>query len=230
AIWDVGSGGTQNWSNNGTQTSNDKFFNLDTVNFTGASVNRNVNLNTSVQPSTVNVNNSTGQDYTISGSGSIDGDSTVLNKSGSGKLTIATTNSYGGGTTLTGGGTIQLGNGAATGTLGNQSAFNGPGGAGTGSGARGTNLVHTSRATTINNSISGPINLTVDGGGSASLGGTNSFSGATTIKNGSLNLTSSSAFPSGSAVTFGGAGGTSGQLSLGNQTITVSGLAVAAGA
>jgi autotransporter-associated beta strand protein len=228
AIWDVGSGGTVNWS--GASDGDNHFYNLDTVNFTGASANRNVALNISVQPAVVNVNNSTGQDYAISGSGSIDGGSTVLNKSGSGKLTIATTNGYGGGTTITGGGTIQLGSGAAAGTLGNQVAINGPVGPVTGTGSGGTILVNSSGSTTINNSISGPINLTVDGGGNTSLGGTNSYSGTTTITNGALALASAGALPSGSVLTLGGTGGTSGQLNLGGQTVTVGGLSVAAGA
>jgi autotransporter-associated beta strand protein len=60
-----------------------------------------VTLNTTVLPGSVVVNNSLGN-YTISGSGTIGG-TTSLTKSGTGTLTLSTANTYSGGTTVTAG-------------------------------------------------------------------------------------------------------------------------------
>jgi hypothetical protein len=68
------------------------FFNLDTVTFSAGPANRNITLNTTVFPKAVLVDNSAGNDYTISGTGGIGesgfGHGTVLIKSGAGTLTL----------------------------------------------------------------------------------------------------------------------------------------------
>ncbi len=54
-------------------------------------------------PKNVLVNNSAGKDYRFAGNGSLAGAATTLTKKGEGTLTIATQNSYGGGTVIEGG-------------------------------------------------------------------------------------------------------------------------------
>ena len=61
-----------------------------------------VQLEGAVSPLSVEVDNSTGHDYTFAGSGSLSG-STSLEKNGSGALNLATANDYTGGTRLNGG-------------------------------------------------------------------------------------------------------------------------------
>jgi len=53
----------------------------------------------------------------MAGSGGITGSSTALTKNGPGKLTLATSNSYAGATTINAG-TLQIGNGGTSGVLG----------------------------------------------------------------------------------------------------------------
>jgi len=75
-----------------------------------------VTLNQSVSPASVTAGN-VAKDYLIQGNGGIAGSSTALAKNGSGRLTLATSNSYAGGTTINGG-ILQIGNGGTSGTLG----------------------------------------------------------------------------------------------------------------
>ncbi|MDO4220687.1 MAG: autotransporter-associated beta strand repeat-containing protein [Akkermansia sp.] len=67
-----------------------------------------------VTPLSVLVENSAGHDYSITGEGSLAG-ATALTKEGAGKLTIATANTYEGGTVINGG-TVALGSDTALGT------------------------------------------------------------------------------------------------------------------
>jgi autotransporter-associated beta strand protein len=88
----------QNWNNGGTQ---DYFFDGDSVSFNDVgSPNQNVNLATMVSPSAVSVNS--GGSYTFSGSGSIGGVGN-LTQGGAGTLTLLTSNTYSGGTTISNG-------------------------------------------------------------------------------------------------------------------------------
>ena len=109
--WDVGdtgnaATGTQNWSNNGTQTANDKFFHYDSVTFGDAADNakRTINMTGPVQPRSVTVSNTSGAatDYTFIGAGGIAG-SASLTKSGTGTLIVGNVNTYTGPTAVTGG-------------------------------------------------------------------------------------------------------------------------------
>lgn len=117
--WDVGSaanvGGTNNWrllSNNASTN----FIQTDTVTFDdSASGNFNVTIGSTVLPFAVTVNNSV-NDYTFQGAGGIGG-TAMLTKNGTGRLTVATANTYTGGTTVNAG-TLQLGDGGTTGDLG----------------------------------------------------------------------------------------------------------------
>jgi len=101
--WDIGT--TQNWKDNaGTFTTyqepstpgDDVLF--DETYISSSPV---ITLNGTVTPGNVLVDNAS-KDYTFSGGGGISG-RTGLTKQGTGKLTLATTNTYGGGTVLSGG-------------------------------------------------------------------------------------------------------------------------------
>ena len=96
SAWDLQA--TTNWSNAGLP---DEFYTLDTVNFTDSSTNGNVNLIGSLQPFSVVVSNSS-RAYTFNGSGSIDGNASLV-KNGGGTLGLTQSNSFSGGTFLNGG-------------------------------------------------------------------------------------------------------------------------------
>jgi fibronectin-binding autotransporter adhesin len=108
AVWDVNT--TSNWNNGGL---GDKFFQLDAVRFNeslGVLANTAITLNTIVTPSSMVVSNDVGINpfYSITGSGQIGG-GTSLDKRGNGTLTLTTVNTYAGGTTNSGGGTLDIG-------------------------------------------------------------------------------------------------------------------------
>src|SRR5581483_11818062 len=99
-----------------------------------------------------------GNDFLIrtsNGGGQIAGSVTTLTKSGAGKLTLATNNSYSGLTTIHGG-TLEIGNGGTVGSLGN-GAVTGDAGA----------ILRFNRTDTINvnNAIGGAIGLVQAGAG-----------------------------------------------------------------
>lgn len=101
--WDVNS--TANWQ--GGQV----FFDLDNVTFNDtASGSGTVNVATTVSPASTTVDN-TSKDYTLTGSGQIAGAGGVT-KSGSGRLTVANSNTYTGTTNITGGVLHAAGSGA----------------------------------------------------------------------------------------------------------------------
>jgi fibronectin-binding autotransporter adhesin len=106
--WDVGV--STNWSNG----NDSKFWNGDTVIFPEPAGPSTVTLVGTLAPaSTVTVSN-TSNPYTFSGSGSITGGAS-LSKSNAGALTIANSNSYTGGTSITDG-TLNVNNNGALGT------------------------------------------------------------------------------------------------------------------
>src|SRR6185369_16528915 len=86
--WDINT--TQNFTLSGNPSN---FFNLDLVTFDDTATNKNVTLNANVLPFSMTVNNSTGNNYVISGSGGIGG-TTGITKTGTGSLTLNTTNTY----------------------------------------------------------------------------------------------------------------------------------------
>jgi fibronectin-binding autotransporter adhesin len=95
-----------NWLNAGINTN---FYQYDTVTFDDSASNSTVALVGTLQPSRITVSNSVATYlFTNGGSGVIAG-GTSLNKRGSGILSIATANTYTGGTTNSGGGTIDIG-------------------------------------------------------------------------------------------------------------------------
>jgi autotransporter-associated beta strand protein len=116
STWDLGTapgvGGTNNWRlvSAGTTTN---FIDTDTITFDDTATRFDVNLTSTVQPFSTVVN-ATGN-YTIDGPGKISG-ATALSKNGTGTLILGTNNDYAGGTTIAQG-TLQLGNGGASGSV-----------------------------------------------------------------------------------------------------------------
>jgi fibronectin-binding autotransporter adhesin len=150
----------------------EKYFNGDTVNLGDGPSNRTLTLTgITVSPASVNASISAG-DYVITGSGSIGG-SASLTKSGSSRLTIATDNSYSGGTTISAG-TLQLGTGGTAGSLGTGAVIND------------SNLaLGFAGNATVPNAVSGNGTVQQMGSGTVTLSGASTYVGATTIAAGS---------------------------------------------
>ena len=151
-----------------------------------------VNLVGTLLPGAVTVYTYSPKDYVFGGSGSLAGTTTVV-KAGTGTLTINTTNTYSGATTVSDGtlilnggidqspvtvesrGTLQVGNGGTTGTLGTNNVVN-----------NGTLVFNRSDAITNGAAISGSGLLVKLAGGALTLTGANTYSGGTTVSNGTL--------------------------------------------
>ncbi len=104
----------------------------------------------------------------------------IVQQNGSGTLTLTGTNTYGSGTTITAG-TVQVGNGGTRGTIG------------TGPVTDNGNLIwNRSDAVSFNGIISGTGSLVQFGAGVLTLGATNTYTGATTVSNGTLVVTGGS--------------------------------------
>jgi autotransporter-associated beta strand protein len=151
-----------------------------------------VNLTEVVNPSVLTANATT--DYTIAGSGALTGQGRLVKQS-SGTLIIDVTNDLSGGT-LIAAGTLQIGQGGATGTSG--------GGAITNNAAL---VINRGDTITLANAISGTGSLTQAGAGAVGVSGSNTYSGATLINSGTLFLQSSNALGGTSSGTTVAAGG-----------------------
>ncbi len=113
----------------------------------------------------------------------------TLAKQGVGTLILTGTNDYSGPTTISGG-TLQIGSGGTTGTLGSADVTN-----------DGTLIFSRSNAMTVANVITGTGAVIQAGPGITTLTGTNSYSGATTVSAGTLALSGSGDISSSSGVT-----------------------------
>ena len=126
---------------------------------------------------------------------------TSFEKTANGTVTLTGTNTYGT-TTITAGaitpGTLQIGNGSTTGTLG------------TGDVTNNANLsINRSNSYSITNNMSGTGNFIQTGTGTTTLTGVNTYTGNTTISGGTLVLdktSTTSALSSSTALTFNGTG------------------------
>lgn len=146
-----------------------------------------INLAMSLTTGVHNVNAASGNialGGVLSGNGS-------LTKSGTNTLTLTGANTYGGATVISAG-TLQVGNGGTTGTLGAGNVTN-----------NSILAFNRSNAYIVSNAISGSGSLTKSGAGTTTLVGANSYSGPTTISVGTLQI---------------GNGGTTGTLGTGNVT------------
>ncbi len=185
STWDVAT--TANWGAGGSE----KFFTGDSVTFDDTGTVKAVVVNTPVSPAAVSFVNSAGPGYTISGTGALvanvtqsgTGTATInvpiiggsaLNKGGPGTLTLTANNTYSGATTISDG-TLQLGNGGATGSLLPGSVITNHG-----------KLVFNRANTVIQGvdfagTISGGGSLEHQGSGTLILTGTNTFASDTTV-------------------------------------------------
>ena len=205
--WDLST--TTNWLNGFVA---DEFYNLDLVRFDDTSTNGNVSIVGVVQPATVLVTNNL-VNYTIGGG--VLGGVTGLVKSGSGMLTLNSSNSYSGGT-LVNGGTLQLAaNGYTAGngpiSLNGGTVFLNGVGTGTTISCAGTNTLQTYGQPYASFSLqgSGWLNLNIGGGGVFTPGGDwSGFSGTIYFTTGNWLRDGASTFGSANAVwNFGSAGG-----------------------
>ena len=120
---------------------------------------------------------------------------TALMKSGTGKWTLSGNNTYTGGTTISGGtleigGSGSLGSGTYAGAISNTGALK----------------VSTSANQTLSGDISGTGGtLAMSGSGTLTLSGNNSYTGGTTVNNGTLKISGTSATGSGAVTVKSGA-------------------------
>ena len=213
SAWDINT--TANWTNRPGGIS-DKFFNQDTVNFddTAAATSNgtNVVLASTVYPAAVTFNNSS-KVITIGGAGGIAGGG-ILTKSGTALVVISNANSYVGGTVVNAG-TLRLAtnnpNGLGTGTLTMTGgtldmnsnsisilSLNGTAGTITDGYTNGgaavtktltvNQVVSNTFAGTINNGNSNSVALVKNGAGYLLLSGSGTYTGATTVNAGTLEI------------------------------------------
>ena len=204
-VWDIV--GANNW-NNGSGAS--KFYQFDSVTFTDTgSASPAVNLNGVSYPSSVTV--SATANYTIGGVGQIAGGAS-LTKSGTGTLTILTTNSFAGGTTINAG-TLRIGNGTtAQGDLSS--------GAVTVAGTLAV-AVPTNQTQNLPNTLSGAGIVKAEGPGNVLLSGLNqSFSGNYIVSGGALLPTSVT------NISFGATAATRLIFATNSGTLDINGLAI----
>jgi autotransporter-associated beta strand protein len=168
--WDLNT--ASNWQQ---AAANDSAFrSFDNVTFDDSSANKTVNVAGTILPLAVTVNNSTGNDYTFSGTGTIT--SGALTKQGTGKLTVTNDNAFIGTTTVSNG-TLQIGAGGTTGSIGNANITN-----------NGVVAFNRSDAVAYTGVISGTGSLVKDGAGLLSLSTLNTYTGGTTVNAGTLSL------------------------------------------
>ena len=130
---------------------------------------------------------------TISSMIANDGGATGLTKAGSGALTLLGSNTYSGPTTI-GAGTLQVGNGGKSGTLGSGLVLN-----------DGSLLSFNLSSTyAVPGAIGGPGPLTQLGPGTLVLNAGDSYTGPTTISGGALRANSGAGLPAGSNLTLNG--------------------------
>jgi autotransporter-associated beta strand protein len=131
----------------------------------------------------------------------VNGSSQSLTKVGGGTLILAAANTYTGGTTISGG-TLQLGNGGASGSIIGNVTDNG------------VFAINRSDAFTFSGVISGSGAFNQIGTGSTTLTNTNTYTGDTTISAGTLNIAAGGSITSNvnNAATFNNAGTVTGSL------------------
>ncbi|RZJ24692.1 MAG: hypothetical protein EOO54_08655, partial [Haliea sp.] len=135
----------------------------------------------------------------------------LVTHAGSGTLIFTGNNSYFAPTLITGGGTLQVGNGGTTGTLGNRAVTVGAGA---------TLAFNRSDATFVANNIGGPGAVRQDGAGTLRLTGSNTFAGGLAINGGTVSAGASVVLGTGGINLNGGQLTGTGSMTL-NQPIAV---------
>lgn len=139
----------------------------------------------------------------------------TLTKAGDGTVSLTGTNSYTGLTTISAG-TLQVGNGGTTGTLGSGAVVN-----------NSTLSFNRSNNLTATNEISGTGGLIKSGAGTLTLGSANTYTGLTTITGGAILVTASSGVlgdtTAGTVVTSGGALHMQGGITVTGEALTLTG-------
>ena len=133
-----------------------------------------------------------GNDGATTFSGVISGATGSLTKAGTGRLTLTGTNTYTGTTTISEG-TLQVGNGGTTGSLGTGNIVN-----------NAALVFDRSDDITLGNAISGSGTLTQAGAGRLTLTGTHTHTGGTTIAAGVLRVAATGALGSGTVTVTSG--------------------------
>lgn len=177
-------GGSFNWQYP-SNSQNSEFTNGNPVLFNDSAIRFNVNLTSNVSPSTTVFDNNSPNDYTLSSTGNFGITGGSLIKNGDGMVTITTTNTYTGSTTINAG-ILQLGDGTKDGSIATSGVIT------TNGGKLVFNLIgsHT-YANPLAGSTSGIIEK--KGGGSLTLSGANTFAGDLVLEAGVLNLNSPTA-------------------------------------
>ncbi len=186
-LWDTTS---LNWTNTAGGGPLAFVQNDSTVFDSRGALNPSVDIQQAVSPNSILVNATT--DYTLASGnslGSLNGQGSIT-KQNSGKLIIEVTNNLSGPVTISGG-TVQLGNNDAFGSLGtgvvtNNSAIS---------------IARTDTALNLGNNIHGTGTLSFDGNGSVTVSGNSDYTGATAVNAGILFLTSGTGFGSPSSGT-----------------------------
>ena len=124
----------------------------------------------------------------------------ALNTSGTGSLVLVLdgSNTYSGATTISGSSTLQLGNADNNGSIGNSVVTD-----------NGSLVVSRSDSVNLTSLISGSLGgsgkLTLNGGGTLTLTGTNSYGGGTFVSSGTMNVMNPGAIADGTSLTVGDA-------------------------
>lgn len=171
STWTVA--GPVNWNNGGTPTA----FSLnDNVTFDDSAplARLNPQISGEVQPLSVTFANNS-KAYVVGGSGFISGAGTI-SKTGSGTVTIETNNTHAGANTIAAG-TLKIGNGGSSGALGTGSIAN-----------EGTLQLNRADSFTLPNVVSGSGSLVKTSAGTAILSGANTYTGATMVSAGTLQV------------------------------------------
>jgi autotransporter-associated beta strand protein len=166
--WDVE--GNSNWVFTGSSVST-KFFAGDKVLLDDTAATTAITISEPVTPSSVVIDNTT-KNYSFSGAGI--GGSSTLDKFGTGMVTFTNSNSNAGGMFFDGG-TVRIGDGGSTGSLGSGPLTN-----------NSSLIINRSGTLEMPNSISGNGTIEKSGTGVVTLSGSNSFTGAVTVTAGTI--------------------------------------------
>lgn len=193
-----------NWDSGSDGIADTAYNDGDRVRFTDSTFQTYLSLLTEFFPSRVTVSNEFNE-YTFVGPGGVGGVAPLI-KEGAAGLTLDSNNSYSGGTRI-GAGTLTIGTGLGTGSIGTGPVTN-----------NGALVINRTGTLTIPGAISGTGGITINTAGGNTVGnvilsGTNSYSGTTLINGGTLTLNTASALGNSPNVTVfsttaGASGGT----------------------